>query len=770
MFVVVGCPEPEENVDDGEQGHETSGDAGVALTDGGPLMADGGPHLANCGTQEEIGAMVLAHEATFDSLTQNVDSSPTPTILPEDTNGTLQLGLHSGVVPIMQGPDGVFAAASQLGSGRVVAFSGQDFLGSQNRSTLLGEPNIDQMVKNSARWVGVDEETSGLRVRVANERLATLFSNMGYEEISVAPVFEIDGLWQLQDWTADALMEVDVAVVQVNEWGTLHVGPDQIEALRSYVEGGGGLIIAGSALHYSWWLSDSAGGFIADRILEGTGISYVTQSVRDLSNATVSFSAHSIPEARWCDYVRNVSISDDVLFGLEGSFVEAKEVGRNEELNLGLARLIAETPHLPVSSQNAKARLSANVAISLPPHQWPEPHPWTSTFPGVPTSEPSPEEIEVTIDATYSGAQPLGAYAPPGQIVQVHMSTVDAARGVTIRVGELYDDLRHLSHISTWNRAPMLKRDFEVEETSTTVVSPYGGSLSILLPPDETGDIAVSIEGAIPMAVHTKGVSNAGDWQTALAGGAPQAILEEKGRVRMVVAADAAALVTNPDDIVEFWSGFHASHADLAQEPETRMYESHWIFDVQVGWGYANATGDRITYPKLSEVWALRTQTGDEDWWLFGHELGHQFQTSNWSGGDITEVAVNLFTMYTLNDYIFNGGQFETQGFNPNTIDHAELQSYVWATADLFGKLQLYRQLIFEFGWAPFKETFASYYSSDYPVSSYGEFMDGFAIRFSVMVERDLSGFFEHWEYPISVSAVETIETFGYDPWLPPGW
>jgi hypothetical protein len=200
------------------------------------------------------------------------------------------------------------------------------------------------------------------------------------------------------------------------------------------------------------------------------------------------------------------------------------------------------------------------------------------------------------------------------------------------------------------------------------------------------------------------------------------------------------------------------------------MFESHWIFDTQVGWGYANATSERITYPKLSEVWALRTQTGDEDWWLFGHELGHQFQTSNWSGGDITEVAVNLFTMYTLNDYIHGGGDFETIGFNPNTIDHDELASYRWETADLFGKLQLYRQLIFEFGWPAFQECFSSYYSIDYPTAEYGEFMDGFAIRFSSIVERDLVGFFEHWEYPMNSAAADTIHDFGFDPWIPSGW
>ena len=190
----------------------------------------------------------------------------------------------------------------------------------------------------------------------------------------------------------------------------------------------------------------------------------------------------------------------------------------------------------------------------------------------------------------------------------------------------------------------------------------------------------------------------------------------------------------------------------------------------QVGWGYANATSARITFPQLSEVWALRTEQDDVDWWLFGHELGHQFQTEDWRGGDITEVAVNLFTMYTLNAYIFDGGDFETLGFRQVGIDHEALAEARWDTADLFGKLQLYRQLIFVFGWPALRSTFASYYADDYPRDTFGGFMDGFAIRFSVIVGRDLTGFFEHWGYPMSPQAGIAIRGLGLPEWMPPGW
>ncbi|MDE2982778.1 MAG: hypothetical protein OXU74_16430 [Gemmatimonadota bacterium] len=45
-----------------------------------------------------------------------------------------------------------------------------------------------------------------------------------------------------------------------------------------------------------------------------------------------------------------------------------------------------------------------------------------------------------------------------------------------------------------------------------------------------------------------------------------------------------------------------------------------------------------------------------------------------------------------------------------------------------------------------------------------------FAIRISAILQRELTGFFRHWEYPLSDSAEATIRSFGFDAWLPPGW
>ena len=61
-------------------------------------------------------------------------------------------------------------------------------------------------------------------------------------------------------------------------------------------------------------------------------------------------------------------------------------------------------------------------------------------------------------------------------------------------------------------------------------------------------------------------------------------------------------------------------------------------------------------------------------------------------------------------------------------------------------------------------------YPSLFSEEQVSEFMDGFAIRYSAIVERDLVAFFNHWEYPMSDDAATTIQSFGYETWLPEGW
>jgi hypothetical protein len=101
------------------------------------------------------------------------------------------------------------------------------------------------------------------------------------------------------------------------------------------------------------------------------------------------------------------------------------------------------------------------------------------------------------------------------------------------------------------------------------------------------------------MAVHTAGETDDITFTTALAAGAPQAIFQKEGNIRMVVDSVAAA-AADPSAPLDFWGPFFESHTQLAQEPTSRMYSSHWLFNPQVGWGYANAGPTDINFPELA--------------------------------------------------------------------------------------------------------------------------------------------------------------------------
>ena len=173
-----------------------------------------------CEAWRQSGGVGTWHAETFEALSAGVSMNPLERVLPEDTTGTLSIGLHPKVVPVMSAEQGVLMAASKLGEGRVVAFSGQDFLSSQTRSTLLGERDVDQLVRNAVAWAGNGVARSSTRVLTDNDVLTTLLGDEGYASVETTFINFPQGLWTIRDWDSTALEDVDVVVAQVNEWGT----------------------------------------------------------------------------------------------------------------------------------------------------------------------------------------------------------------------------------------------------------------------------------------------------------------------------------------------------------------------------------------------------------------------------------------------------------------------------------------------------------------------------------------------------------------------
>ena len=254
------------------------------------------------------------------------------------TVGTLRLALHPDAFPVIVSQDvltpSVLVAGSTLGEGRVVAFPGQDFLSSGDRATLLGTANADRLLANSVRWAGA-QRAAPLRVLVDNQRIADVLEGAGFEEIEVVG----SGSSNVRNWSADALADMDVAVVQANEWGTVHLVEQSVAPLREFAENGGGLVVAASALHWNWWIEQHHGELTANVLLHGTGISWNGDSIDEIESASTEFDVHGLtPTVVWAAYVNGAQLGADQMALVPPLFQGALELGRTDELESALAR------------------------------------------------------------------------------------------------------------------------------------------------------------------------------------------------------------------------------------------------------------------------------------------------------------------------------------------------------------------------------------------------------------------------------------------------
>ena len=148
-FSTVGCSSEEEPSDSDAADASDASDASDPsdAADASDPADPSDTSSSNCDDTEGFQNRIAELQNAFDTITENVGEYPIGVTLPEATNGTLEITLNPNAFPLILDDRGVFAAASKLGEGRVVAFSGQDFISSQDRSTLLGVGDVNTLLK-----------------------------------------------------------------------------------------------------------------------------------------------------------------------------------------------------------------------------------------------------------------------------------------------------------------------------------------------------------------------------------------------------------------------------------------------------------------------------------------------------------------------------------------------------------------------------------------------------------------------------------------------
>jgi hypothetical protein len=415
--------------------------------------------------------------------------------------------------------------------------------------------------------------------------------------------------------------------------------------------------------------------------------------------------------------------------------------------------------------------------------------PAAATFPGaVPAAAPRlTTELAVPVQVGFTGnwepnpgsrrAHSTGLYVPAGEKVVIYLASSDSTRRIQAQIGVHDNEVTNKPHFT--REAFDLTRRFDLSRRRTEIYSPYGGLLLLNIP-DTTGlkQLRLKVQGVVQAPKFQLGKTSLAAWrQTIRQYPAPWAELVSDN-VSLTVPSASIRTLNDPDKVLAFWDAVLATDAKLAALPTARRHPERIIVDQEVAYGYMFTMPDKIVVP--NDAYGCQYMLDADSLWKNGswghfHELGHRHQFKGIDFGGLTEVSVNLYTMYVFDKLLHRGvyaNNHERLRSKQHVVEEmnrylADSPSFEKWKADPFLALIMYVQLIDAFGWEPIEQVYRQYRQlprSQYPATEAAK-RDYWFAAISTATRRNLGPFFAQWRVPVGEEAARAVAT--YPTWLP---
>jgi hypothetical protein len=661
------------------------------------------------------------------------------------------------------GSDVAVIAAARLGRGRVVAFAHDGYFAADHFKIA----DTAKLLANAVRWASGDK----VRPRVGlidGQDLQALFERSGTTTVRTT----LDERFE----TYDVLVLTPFGVTRA-----------QAKRLRSYLESGGGLVLASTGWGWQQGSKKPMTEFPGNWILAGSGLAW-----------TDGFAEPTSPHRYTVE--NRISPFVNAALALE-KLGAGNEVGPND-LATGLAsirltvstlpasdpRFLAETSKIlqglkqldlvprkrkPVNVHDARRRFAVGIETVIAQHSPPaevRALAAASDFPGAVPAKAARGDHTVSIDTAVPGWHSLGLYAAPGETISVKVPKSAVPLNLSIQIGSHTDELWHLD---SWERIPQVVRRFAVTELHTKAASSLGGLVYIDVPDGTASQrIAVTIAGAVEAPFYQLGVTTTDDWKSRNRR-RPGPWAELAGR--NVIFTVPSSLVRDFDDptaIMTLWDRIVAAQ-DSFVSMSRRVRPERIVADTQISAGYMHS-GYPIMIPiddSINIGLNERRLRPEGAWGLF-HELGHNHQSGDWTFDGTGEVTNNLIVLYVFDKVL--GLRFDSghEAIRDRDERAKRIGAFIAKGApfqewkeDPFLALMMYIQLYEAFGPKPFAEVFAEYAhlpDAERPKSDDAK-RDQWLVRLSKATGKNLGPFFQAWGVPTSERSRASIENL-------PGW
>ena len=643
------------------------------------------------------------------------------------------------------------AAAAIHGRGRVVYLGHPGFLDA-------GDDATRRLVANAVRWLAKDKRAPRL-ANLGHPPVGEAVRSLGFDCID-APV-SLDGF--------------DVVLCN-------NISDDKVATLAPFVERGGGLLAAGLGWGWRYYrpekeMASLSTQFPDNQLLAPMGLvmgggyavrfpderfPVITEPVRGVSGDD------ALTLASTKDYVP-LSLRQQAYQTLQ-TLVEALPRSAQPGFTARLDKLLdtagkAAPPSLKNPVKDGLARIALVSGLerwqSDLARVWPA-DPAHTAYPGAakPGWEKALVARSVSVDGTIPRWHSTGVFAPAGAPLTVTLPAGAESLGLRLRIGTSGDNLLRVA--DAWRRAPRVSAEIPLDKRETTISSPFGGLVYIVVP---DGGIAgwsgeVSLSGGIMAPWFRLGRESAADFARQCADThAPQGEIEGES---FVITCETAQLrrVDDPAWIAAFWDRILSADLAFADLPP-RRYPERICSDVQLTTGWLH-NGYPLMYHigsagKDALDWVVDKPALERgDAWGAFHEIGHNHQSGDWTPDGFGEVTVNLFTAYDIAEIC--GADFRAEGFAVSTAEQAKRIekfkkdgiSYDNLKRDVFLALEPYLRIAETYGWDVYRKTFAAYHAPGFAKpKDDAEKWAVFTTLLSDAANADLAAVFAAWGVPV---------------------
>lgn len=333
-----------------------------------------------------------------------------------------------------------------------------------------------------------------------------------------------------------------------------------------------------------------------------------------------------------------------------------------------------------------------------------------------------------------------------------------------------------------------------LDEGETRFVAEQSGPLYFaFITPDEAsakpGRVTLEVVGGQPLPLFVDGRMDADDWQAELAAHARAPfvqLLGERALITLPAAVHAQAPVDDPQETFAAISQVLDLQDDLAgfdgSSPRDRRspLRQHYLVDFRVSEkdrenfymyatdGFIGMLADNTA--DLTDPAALRQR------WGIWHETGHTHQQHSWTWEALTEVNVNLFSLYVQETFGEESTLARSEDGEPSFLDKArdyldgdvaDLLSEVAEDHDkgFFIRLVMFHELKEAYGWDLFKDLHKHFRAQPLPEdASDQDKADAFVVAMCELTGVDLRPYFESWGLRASAQAEREINDRDYPP------